>query len=91
LKKLDRRAERIVEAGCLLYGDRWQRKLATAAGLSHQIVSCLSTGTKQVTDRVEKKVAAALELEIKRLGKTSAALQAIRREMVKKTNSGRTQ
>jgi hypothetical protein len=83
VKKLDPRAERIVEAGCLLYGERWQRKLAAAAGLSHQIVSCVSTGAKPVTDGVEKKVADALQVEIKRLGKTSAALQAIHRAMLK--------
>ena len=79
--KLDLRAQRIVAIGELLYGERWQRRLADALSVSPQLVNFVATGERAVTADLEGRVVEFLKAEIKRLGRTADSLDSIRREI----------
>jgi len=75
--KLSPRARRIIAAGQALAGDRWQTALARASGVSQQLLFFISDGARQVTDDVDRKVAAALFAEAEKGRKTAAKLEEI--------------
>jgi transcriptional regulator with XRE-family HTH domain len=77
------RVNRIASAGQALYGDRWLRQLARVAGVSPQMLSLITTGQRALTPDVERKIAAAIGSEIKRLEVAQRALAKLRKAMDK--------
>jgi plasmid maintenance system antidote protein VapI len=75
----DTRIRRIVDAGTALYGERWQRRLASEIGVSPQLITYLVSGERALTPAVERKVVSALGREIDRLAEAIAKLKLIRR------------
>jgi len=78
---LDPRAQRIVDAGRALYGDRWKLRLAVTAGISQTLMNHIAFGERSVTDAVEEKVASAPGAEIKRMHKSASQLERILKSM----------
>jgi hypothetical protein len=89
--KLSPRARRIVDAGKLLAGPRWQSALSRASGggISQSYLAMIASGDRPVTDEVEDKVVAALDNEIARLSKTAKHLAEIRDRILAAGETGR--
>jgi hypothetical protein len=75
---LGEREQRIVDAGRMLYGDRWMRRLAKEAGLSHAFMTMLAHGHRRLSPTAEAKIATVLDREIKRLVASTRELLSIR-------------
>lgn len=77
----ERRAERLVRAGQLLYGDRWQSALAEATGLSQQLMAKIAAGDRAVTDETEAALLRALLIERDRRASALEELDRLIEEM----------
>jgi hypothetical protein len=75
--KLSPRARRLIDAGEVLAGERWQSALSRAAGVSQSYLAMIATGDRPVTDEVEYKIAAGLMKEADRLRLTAKKLDYI--------------
>jgi hypothetical protein len=82
-KPLSNRAIRLIRAGKVRWGKRWQTAMAEAMNLSQTYMNLLALGAKPFTDKVEEKLLHALEQERKKLRTMSAELQTIIDEIKK--------
>lgn len=87
--KLSARARRIMEAGRLLYGDRWQSALSRASGISQSYLAMIASGERPVTDDVDGKVAHALAREADRLRDVALKLDEIALRILRNMEIGR--
>ena len=85
-KQLSPRARRLVRAGELLFGKRYQSAMARALGISQTYVALLSIGERPVTDDLEDTLKATIQAERKRLRTLSAGLAAIINEINEEKN-----
>jgi transcriptional regulator with XRE-family HTH domain len=81
MAKSDTGARRLTAAGELLYGDRWQRRLAQQMGISVALLSMIVSGDRPTTDDVQRKLAAALKREAGRLRSSADKLDRLRAEI----------
>lgn len=72
------RIRRLTAAGTLLYGDRWQRPLSRATGISQTAISQMLSGDRTVTDDVQRKLATALSAEAGRLRSSADKIDKLR-------------
>jgi hypothetical protein len=68
---LSQRAKRIIAAGEVLYGGRWQSSLGRAAGVPQSLLAMIASGEREPTDNVYERVSSALISEAVRLRKVS--------------------
>jgi hypothetical protein len=80
---LSARALRLIRAGKVRWGPRWQTAMAEAMHLSQTYMNLIASGDKHVTDEVEEKLLQALQQERKNLRGISAELQTIIDEIKK--------
>jgi hypothetical protein len=86
VKALSPRALRLIRAGKLRWGPRWQTAMASSMNLSQTYMNLLALGAKPFTDEVEKRLLNALQQERKKLRSISAELQVIIDEIKKEKN-----
>jgi hypothetical protein len=77
MTQLSPRAQRIVSAGRLLFGDRWTSAMSRAMTCSPTFLTMIASGERAVTDATEALFLRTLVAERLRLRATSAALKAI--------------
>ncbi|MEH2512245.1 hypothetical protein V1291_003599 [Nitrobacteraceae bacterium AZCC 1564] len=87
--KLSPRARRVIAAGQVLAGDRWQTALSRASGVSQQLMSFIASGDREVTDEVDRKVAAALIAEAEKGRKAAGKLEEIAGRILQGMDIGR--
>jgi hypothetical protein len=75
---LGKREQMIVDAGRMIWGDRWMRRLATESGLSHAFVTYLAHGWRPLSKGAEAKILPVLDREIRRLTASTKLLLEIR-------------
>jgi hypothetical protein len=76
--KLDPRTRRIVAAGRLLFGERWQSPLARVMGVSQSILTKAADGTRPPTEATMAALDAALDREAARLRATADKIDRLR-------------
>jgi hypothetical protein len=86
-KPLSPRALRLIKAGEILFGERYQSALARALGLSQTYVSLLATGDRSVTDANRKEAEAHAAGQRKRLRGLSAELAEIIKRIIGEQNN----
>jgi hypothetical protein len=80
-KPLSPRAKRLIKAGKILFGDRYQSALARALCMSQTYIVLLTTGERPVTDALEDTLKRTLQAERKRLRNQSAEIAEIINEI----------
>jgi hypothetical protein len=85
-KPLSNRALRLIRAGKVRWGKRWQTAMAEAMNLSQTYMNLLALGSKPFTDEVEAKLLQALQHERKKIRVISAELQVIIDEIKQEKN-----
>jgi hypothetical protein len=78
---LSQRARRIIAAGEVLYGAKWQSPLGRAAGVPQSLLAMIVSGVREPTDNVCERIAGALIDEAARLRKAADRLDEIGRKM----------
>jgi plasmid maintenance system antidote protein VapI len=74
-------SSRLAAVGKLLYGDRWQRRLAQQIGISVALMSMIVAGDRVVTDDVQRKLSATLKTEATRLRASADKIDRLRADI----------
>jgi hypothetical protein len=82
-KKLSARAARIKSAAEVAFGERGLTRMATAAGISKQLLSFIVAGDREVTDDVYRRVAEALAKEADRMRAVGLKLEKAALQMLR--------
>lgn len=81
----DAATRRLIAAGELLYGARWQSALARAMGCPQGVISMALSGARPPTPRTMRLLATALGRESERLRKSASTLDRLRAEIERDT------
>ncbi|WLA74283.1 helix-turn-helix transcriptional regulator [Bradyrhizobium diazoefficiens] len=83
MAKLSTRAARIETAAETAFGPRGMTQLATATGVSQQMLSFIVRGERPVSDDAYRKIAAAIAAEAARMRVAGAQLEKMARQMLR--------
>lgn len=74
---MSKRVDRIIEAAKLLYGNRWQKPLATVSDVSQPHLANMVAGVRDLKPDIERRIVEALIAEVKRFRKNTDRVERI--------------